>query len=533
MRKTKLFALTTMAALATMMPQTMTATAEMTADVLFSLTTTGSFGDAGTEVDDETPYTKGTANYYLSSGSAFTAGATEGDPWTVKGNGQYIKVVLSRPVKAGDVLVINGSTTDKKNGDFRLFDNNTGSSSADVNGLSFTVSGSTVKDYSGTVAANSVLVGKNTFYLRWSSGSNTATVNYIKFLSGTPSVVTATKKWDFKNTYDTPSTATTFGMTNDGMYYSAGINFGQETDFSSIGNLLNIQSSGNSDATLSASSKYLMFYVPAGTVQVKVNAIPYGNSNKTLYCKVGSQDAEGKDAKGKDAVTELSFTAKTTTDVTPVYLYVKGPGSLYYIQDVTATITPASGPTITINTIDYATYSSRQALDFSAVTTMKAYIVTGESSGTLTYQQVTKVPAETGLLLVGTAGATATPAILSDAADDVSANLLKPTTTSMTVAESEAAKIFVLGNKNSVPGFYKSNSGRELTVGKAYLYLESGISAGREFFAFNFDDETTGIGNAVNSEERKVKSYYDLQGRRVAQPVKGLYIVNGRKVVIN
>lgn len=43
---------------------------------------------------------------------------------------------------------------------------------------------------------------------------------------------------------------------------------------------------------------------------------------------------------------------------------------------------------------------------------------------------------------------------------------------------------------------------------------------------------TTGIENAVKSEEKKDKSYYDLQGRRVQQPTKGLYIVNGKKVII-
>ena len=41
----------------------------------------------------------------------------------------------------------------------------------------------------------------------------------------------------------------------------------------------------------------------------------------------------------------------------------------------------------------------------------------------------------------------------------------------------------------------------------------------------------TGI-NAVNSEEIKDNNYYDLSGRRVVQPTKGLFIVNGKKVVI-
>ena len=40
---------------------------------------------------------------------------------------------------------------------------------------------------------------------------------------------------------------------------------------------------------------------------------------------------------------------------------------------------------------------------------------------------------------------------------------------------------------------------------------------------------TTGVSEMVNSESSNSK-YYDLQGRRVAAPAKGLYIVNGKKI---
>lgn len=47
----------------------------------------------------------------------------------------------------------------------------------------------------------------------------------------------------------------------------------------------------------------------------------------------------------------------------------------------------------------------------------------------------------------------------------------------------------------------------------------------------NFGDETTNI-QQVESGKLNVEGYYDLQGRKVAQPTKGLYIHNGKKVVI-
>ena len=50
----------------------------------------------------------------------------------------------------------------------------------------------------------------------------------------------------------------------------------------------------------------------------------------------------------------------------------------------------------------------------------------------------------------------------------------------------------------------------------------------------NFSEETTGISDAsrlMDSGDMTKDNVYDLQGRRVAQPTKGLYIVNGKKVI--
>ena len=50
---------------------------------------------------------------------------------------------------------------------------------------------------------------------------------------------------------------------------------------------------------------------------------------------------------------------------------------------------------------------------------------------------------------------------------------------------------------------------------------------------FDVDEEggTTSI-NTVQGSGVMVNGYYNLAGQRVAQPTKGLYIVNGKKVVI-
>ena len=88
---------------------------------------------------------------------------------------------------------------------------------------------------------------------------------------------------------------------------------------------------------------------------------------------------------------------------------------------------------------------------------------------------------------------------------------------------------YVLNNGSQGVGFYKMKSGKTVGVGKAYLTYTAGA---REFFDFN---ETTSISEElrVKSEEFATAPVYDLQGRRVSQPTKGLYIVNGKKVFIN
>lgn len=77
-------------------------------------------------------------------------------------------------------------------------------------------------------------------------------------------------------------------------------------------------------------------------------------------------------------------------------------------------------------------------------------------------------------------------------------------------------------------GFYKLASGKTLGVGKAYLTYSGSLAP--EFLGF--DGNTTGIDATLVNSEKVNSVVYDLQGRKVAQPVKGLYIVNGKKVVI-
>ena len=87
--------------------------------------------------------------------------------------------------------------------------------------------------------------------------------------------------------------------------------------------------------------------------------------------------------------------------------------------------------------------------------------------------------------------------------------------------------VYVLNGTNGA-GFYKLKSTGTIGANKAYLTY-SGAGA-REFFLF---DEATGIEMPTVEDVNADAVVYDLQGRRVVNPTKGLYIVNGKKVFIN
>lgn len=89
-----------------------------------------------------------------------------------------------------------------------------------------------------------------------------------------------------------------------------------------------------------------------------------------------------------------------------------------------------------------------------------------------------------------------------------------------------AAKNYVLSN-NKI--YSVGTAGATIPAYRAYIQIDQSTPAP---LFFTVDGETTGI-NMVQGEGSKVNGeVYDLQGRKVAKPAKGLYIQNGRKVMI-
>ncbi|SFW22216.1 hypothetical protein SAMN02910409_0929 [Prevotellaceae bacterium HUN156] len=158
-----------------------------------------------------------------------------------------------------------------------------------------------------------------------------------------------------------------------------------------------------------------------------------------------------------------------------------------------------------------------------------AYTATVENS-TLTLHKLGKViPANTAVIIVGEDD-NIDLKISDKEAENIVSNDLKgvQTKTALSSLADGSYDLYMLSKKNNHFGFHKFN-GTNVPGRKAYLLLDK--TNGARELNIVFDGETTAL-EQVHSSESITHSYYDLQGRKVNAPVKGLYIVNGKKVVI-
>ena len=182
------------------------------------------------------------------------------------------------------------------------------------------------------------------------------------------------------------------------------------------------------------------------------------------------------------------------------------------------------------STYGWATFCSDKALDFTGITDVKAYVVTNHSDKAIIKTQVTgAVKANTPLLLEG--ATTEIPVATTTGTDYSGTNKLVAGDGTAVDAGTNVTR-YVLGVNSSDQAEFQKIVSTPATVpaGKAYLEFNETIDA--PFLSFDFSDmETTGI-NAVSKAQVENGEVYNLNGQRVSKPAKGLYIVNGKKVVI-
>lgn len=181
---------------------------------------------------------------------------------------------------------------------------------------------------------------------------------------------------------------------------------------------------------------------------------------------------------------------------------------------------------------------------------INAYVV--ESVGTIGeekgYAKCTKIASQGEIIPAQT------PIILELETTQSNANRLLPIASSNTIATNNILKaiffdeakttvetngktirVFNINPNTSVRnplGFYRYR-GTTVKGNKAFLLVDANTS-GAKLDGYDMENEetTAGIEEVATPKTNNETVYYDLQGRRVEKPNRGIYIVNGKKVII-
>lgn len=186
---------------------------------------------------------------------------------------------------------------------------------------------------------------------------------------------------------------------------------------------------------------------------------------------------------------------------------------------------------LTIAANDYTTLCLPFNVKLPEGSTVKAYYASAAAGDVLKLTEITGIiPANEGVILqnTGDAETTINLTITTAEATTLNGNKLKGVTAKR--EGYDALSNYVLATKNGATGFYKAKF-TAITANKAYLPVANVQNAQGVMMAFSFGDEVTGIDN-VNAAAPAAKKYYDLQGRRVLYPAKGIFVTeDGQKVL--
>lgn len=251
-----------------------------------------------------------------------------------------------------------------------------------------------------------------------------------------------------------------------------------------------------------------------------------------------------------NAISNNEATITPTSSVSELYVQVTAGARIWGVEvtygsasysDYCTTVTTPEDVDITIGSVGYSTlYYSDRALVVPAGVEAYTYTVTNNKLDiSRMYDEDETIPAGTAVVLKASEG-NYTFAVSSQAGDIDEDNILKGTDDAATTTGGSYYYALSLNAQNeaSSVGFYwMEDNGAAFTCGahKAYIALNktfaelaSGGTQVKSFFTLA-DIETAIKGIEANTENGVI---YNLAGQRLSKPVKGVNIINGRKVIV-
>lgn len=247
-----------------------------------------------------------------------------------------------------------------------------------------------------------------------------------------------------------------------------------------------------------------------------------------LYARVnnGSVTYNGTMPEGTNIsyTTEAADPTISTTATTSFAKYT-------WVKDIAVySPMPATLP-VAVTAAGLATFSPVVGVDFTSNTDVAAYkaMASGEK---VVLTKVNKVAAGEGVVVRSLNGNAVAANVAVDAtatANEGNQLVGVQTAIASLASEAEGKKNYILNTIDGNTAFYAAN-GKAVAAGRAYLQLDATNAA--KSLTISFDDEADGIAEISTEAKSADAAIYNLRGQRVANPAKGLYIQNGKKVII-
>ncbi len=274
---------------------------------------------------------------------------------------------------------------------------------------------------------------------------------------------------------------------------------------------------------------------PEGKVATKV--IVYGwsiNGDGAI-----NSISETSESTSTDTSSDIFYATNNATDVYPsVYEYDLDCWESFYFNPGGSASQPFvvmdfvlvdANVSTTIGTTGYSTFASSYALDIDNISGATAYYASSVADGKVTLTKATgAIDAGEGLILKGSANAAVTIPVAASG-NVITNNLLVGCPNGYEVSKDSYS--YVLVNNNGTAEFQSlATNGATIPAGKAYLDTDTNGNNAR--LSIVFEDESTGISTVENANVLGNGAIYNLNGQRVEKAQKGLYIIDGKKVMM-